>query len=102
MKSMYDLCKESFELNKQIRLLKEKKKEVDAQIRDRLGDSRGKEVNGYIIRLSKPYKVTSVDVKAWRETCPKGFQKIHDRFGHDYEVGSRLTVRRNGGSEAFK
>lgn len=102
MKSMYQLCEESFNLNEQIRLLKEQKREVDAKIRERLGDERGKEVNGYIVRLSKPYTVTSVDVKAWRNTCPKGFEKIHERFGKDYEVGSRLTVRRNGGLEAFK
>lgn len=100
--SMYSLCEKSFKLNEQIRLLKEQKKAVDAQICERMNGERGKEVNGYIVRLSKPYTVTAVDVKAWRETCPKGFQKIHDRFGHDYEVGSRLTVRRNGGSEAFK
>lgn len=92
--SMYSLCEKSFKLNEQIRVLKEQKKEVDAQIRDRLGDERGKEVNGYIVRLSKPYTVTAVDVKAWREACPKGFQKIHDRFGNDYTVSGRLTIRR--------
>lgn len=96
MKSMYQLCEESFNLNEQIRLLKEQKKEVDAQIRYRLGDARGKEVNGYIVRLSKPYTVTGVDVKAWRATCPKGFQKIHDRFNKDYTVDGRLTIKRNG------
>lgn len=100
--SMYSLCEKSFKLNEQIRVLKEQKKEVDAQIRDRLGDERGKEVNGYIVRLSKPYTVTAVDVKAWRETCPKGFEKIHDRFNKDYTVSGRLTVRKNGGLEALK
>lgn len=102
MKSMYELCEKSFQLNEQIRLLKEQKKEVDAQIRDRLGDERGKEVSGYIVRLSKPYTVTAVDIKAWRATCPKGFQKIHDRFGNDYTVSGRLTVRRNGCFEVLK
>lgn len=102
MKSMYQLCEESFRLNEQIRVLKEQKKAVDAQIRERLGDERGKEVNGYIVRLSKPYTVTAVDVKAWRNACPKGFEKIHDRFGKDYTVEGRLTVRRNGGLEALK
>ena len=94
--SMYNLCDRSFKLNEQIRALKEKKKDVDAKIRERMGEECGKEINGYVVRLSKPYTVTSVDVNEWRKTCPKGFQKIHDRFGHDYEVGSRLTVRRNG------
>ena len=102
MKSLYSLCEKSFELNEQIRLLKEQKKEIDAQIRDRLGNERGKEINGYVVRLSKPYTVTSVDVKAWKKACPKGFEKIHERFGKDYEVSSRLTVRRNGGLEALK
>lgn len=102
MKSMHDLCKESFKLNKQIRVLKEQKKAVDAQIRERLGNEHGKEVNDYIVRISKPYTVTAVDVKAWRETCPKGFKKIHDRFNKDYTVEGRLTVRRNGGLEALK
>lgn len=102
MKSMYQLCEISFQLNEQIHLLKEQKKEVDAQIRDRLGDVRGKEVNGYIVRLSKPYTVTAVDVKAWRATCPKGFEKIHDRFGNDYTVNGRLTIRKNGGLGALK
>lgn len=100
--SMYNLCERSFKLNEQIRALKEQKKKIDAQIRDRLGNERSKEINGYVVRLSKPYTVTAVDVKAWRSTCPKGFEKIHERFGHDYEVGSRLTVRRNGGLEALK
>lgn len=102
MKSLYSLCEESFELNEQIRLLKERKREVDTQIRDRLGNERGKEVNGYIVRLSKPYVVTAVDVKAWRNACPKGFEKIHDRFNKDYTVEGRLTVRRNGGLESLK
>lgn len=102
MKSMYQLCNESFELNKQIRVLKEQKKAVDAQIRERMNGENGKEVSGYIVRLSKPYTVTSVDVKAWRKTCPKGFQKIHERFGNDYTVSGRLTVRRNGGFEVLK
>lgn len=96
MKSMYYLCERSFQLNEQIRLLKEQKKEVDAQIRERLGNENGKNVNGYIVRLSKPYTVTAVDVKSWRATCPKGFEKIHDRFNKDYTVEGRLTVRRNG------
>lgn len=100
--SMYNLCERSFKLNEQIRALKEQKKAVDAQIRERMGEERGKEVNEYVVRLSKPYTVTSVDVKAWRETCPKGFEKIHERFGKDYEVSSRLTVRRNGGLESLK
>lgn len=100
--SMYSLCERSFQLNEQIRVLKEQKKAVDAQIRDRLGNEKSKAVNGYIVRLSKPYTVTAVDVKAWRNACPKGFEKIHDRFGRDYEVGSRLTVRRNGGLEVLK
>lgn len=102
MKSMYQLCEESFNLNEQIRLLKEQKKEVDTQIRERLGDERGKAVNGYIVRLSKPYTVTAVDVKAWRNACPKGFEKIHDRFNKDYTVDSRLTVRRECGLEVLK
>ena len=102
MKSLYSLCEKSFELNEQIRALKEQKKAVDTQIRDRLGDEKGKEINGYVARLSKPYTVTSVNVKAWRSTCPKGFEKIHERFGNDYTVSGRLTVRRNGGLEALK
>ena len=99
---MYNLCERSFKLNEQIRALKEQKKAVDAQIRERMGEERGKEVNEYVVRLSKPYTVTSVDIKTWRETCPKGFEKIHERFGKDYEVSSRLTVRRNGGLESLK
>lgn len=102
MKSLYSLCEESFNLNQQIRALKEQKKAVDSQIRERLGNERGKEVNGYIVRLSKPYTVTAVDVKAWKKTCPKGFEKIHDRFNKDYTVDGRLTVRRNGGLEVLK
>lgn len=102
MKSLYSLCEESFNLNQQIRALKEQKKEVDAQIRDRMNGERGKAVNEYVVRLSKPYTVTSVDVKAWKKTCPKGFEKIHDRFGNDYTVSGRLTVRRNGGLEVLK
>lgn len=100
--SMYSLCERSFQLNEQIRALKEEKKVVDAQIRERMNGERGKAVNGYIVRLSKPYTVTAVDVKAWRNACPKGFEKIHDRFGRDYEVSSRLTVRREGGLEVLK
>lgn len=100
--SMYSLCERSFQLNEQIRALKEQKKEVDAQIRERLGDEHGKEVNGYIVRLSKPYTVTAVDVKAWRNACPKGFEKIHDRFNKDYTVEGRLTVRRESGLGSMK
>lgn len=96
MNNFLELTQRSYELTQQIKALEKEKKAVETLMKKELSSGQTKTIDGYIVSLSKSYKVESINTKAWRETCPKAWQNVHDRFSRDYTVSGRLTVKKVG------
>lgn len=96
MENFLKLTERAYQLSQQIKSLESEKKAVETLIKKELQCGQTKTIDGYIVSLSKSYKVESINTKAWRETCPKAWQNVHDRFSRDYTVSGRLTVKKVG------
>ena len=91
-----ELTERAYQLSQQIKALEKEKKAVETLLKKELSSGQTLTVDSYIVSLSKAYKVESINTKAWRETCPKAWQHVHDRFSRDYTVNGRLTVKKVG------
>ena len=91
-----ELTERIYDLSKQIKALESEKKALETILKKDLSSGQTKTVDSYVVTLSKAYKVESINAKAWRETCPKSWQHVHDRFSRDYTVNGRLTVKKVG------
>ena len=96
MNNFLELTKRAYELTQQIKALEMEKKAVETLLKKELSSGQTKTVDNYVVTLSKAYKVQSINSKAWRETCPKAWQHVHDRFSRDYTVNGRLSVKKVG------
>lgn len=91
-----ELTKRAYELTQQIKALESEKKAVETLLKKELSSGQTCTIDSYVVTLSKAYKVESINTKAWRETCPKAWQHVHDRFSRDYTVNGRLSVKKVG------
>lgn len=91
-----ELTKRAYELTQQIKALEMEKKAVETLLKKELSSGQTCTIDSYVVSLSKAYKVESINTKAWRETCPKAWQHVHDRFSRDYTVNGRLSVKKVG------
>ena len=95
-KNFLELTERIYDLSQQIKKLESEKKALETLMKKELSNGQTKTVDNYVVSLSKAYKVESINTKAWRETCPKAWQHVHDRFSRDYNVSGRLTVKKVG------
>lgn len=91
-----ELTKRAYELTQQIKALENEKKAIETLMKKELSSGQTCTIDSYVVSLSKAYKVESINTKAWRETCPKAWQHVHDRFSRDYTVNGRLSVKKVG------
>lgn len=91
-----EITERVYELSQQIKELESEKKALEALMKKELSSGQTCAVDSYIVSLSKSYKVQAINSKAWRETCPKAWQHVHDRFSRDYTVNGRLSVKKVG------
>ena len=91
-----ELTERIYDLSKQIKELESEKKALETLMKKELSNGQTLTVDSYVVSLSKAYKVESINAKAWRETCPKAWAHVHDRFARDYTVNGRLTVKKVG------
>lgn len=96
MENFLELTQRAYELTQQIKALENEKKAVETLIKKELQCGQTKTVDSYVVSLSKAYKVQAINSKAWRETCPKAWEHVHERFGRDYTVNGRLSVKKVG------
>ena len=91
-----ELTERIYDLSQKIKELESEKKALETLMKKELSNGQTKTVDSYVVSLSKAYKVESINTKAWRETCPKAWEHVHDRFSRDYTVSGRLTVKKVG------
>lgn len=91
-----ELTERAYQLSQQIKALEMEKKAIETLIKKELSSGQTCTVDGYVVSLSKSYKVQAINTKAWKETCPKAWQHVHDRFSRDYTVNGRLSVKKVG------
>ena len=95
-KNFLELTEKIYALSQEIKALESEKKALETLMKKELSNGQTLTVDSYVVSLSKAYKVESINAKAWRETCPKAWQHVHDRFSRDYNVSGRLTVKKVG------
>ena len=91
-----ELTERIYDLSQKIKELESEKKALETLMKKELSNGKTLTVDRYIVSLSKAYKVESINAKAWRETCPKSWEHVHERFSKDYTVSGRLTVKKVG------
>ena len=91
-----ELTERIYDLSQKIKELESEKKALETLMKKELSNGKTLTVDRYIVSLSKAYKVESINTKAWRETCPKSWEHVHERFSKDYTVSGRLTVKKVG------
>ena len=91
-----ELTERIYDLSQKIKELESEKKALETLMKKELSNGQTLTVDRYIVSLSKAYKVESINAKAWRETCPKSWEHVHERFSKDYTVSGRLTVKKVG------
>ena len=91
-----ELTERIYNLSQQIKELENEKKALETIMKKELSNGQTLTVDSYVVTLSKSYKVQAINTKAWRETCPKAWEHVHDRFSRDYNVNGRLTVKNVG------
>ena len=91
-----ELTERIYDLSQKIKELESEKKALETLMKKELSNGQTLTVDRYIVSLSKAYKVESINAKAWRETCPKSWEHVHERFSKDYTVSGRLTVKKAG------
>ena len=91
-----ELTERIYNLSQQIKELENEKKALETIMKKELSNGQTLTVDSYVVTLSKSYKVQAINTKAWRETCPKAWEHVHDRFSRDYNVNGRLTVKKVG------
>ena len=96
MENFLELTERIYNLSQQIKELESEKKAIETLMKKELLNGQTKTVDSYLVTLSKSYKVQSINAKAWRETCPKSWEHVHERFSKDYTVNGRLTVKKVG------
>ena len=96
MENFLELTQRAYELTQQIKELETEKKAVETLLKKELSSGQTCTIDRYVVSLSKSYKVQAINTKAWRETCPKAWQHVHDRFSRDYTVNGRLSVKKVG------
>ena len=96
MENFLELTQRAYTLSQEIKALESEKKAVETLLKKELSSGQTCKIDNYIVSLSKAYKVESINTKAWKETCPKAWQHVHDRFSRDYTVNVRLSVKKVG------
>lgn len=91
-----ELTERIYTLSQEIKALESEKKALETLMKKELSSGQTCTIDNYVVSLSKAYKVQAINTKAWRETCPKAWQHVHDRFSRDYTVSGRLTVKKVG------
>lgn len=91
-----ELTERVYQLSQQIKELEKEKKALETLMKKELSSGQTRTIDSYVVSLSKAYKVESINTKAWRETCPKAWEHVHDRFSRDYTVNGRLSVKKVG------
>lgn len=91
-----ELTERIYTLSQEIKALESEKKALETLMKKELSSGQTCTIDNYVVTLSKAYKVESINAKAWRETCPKAWERVHERFSRDYTVNGRLTVKKVG------
>lgn len=95
-KNFLELTERIYTLSQEIKALESEKKALETLMKKELSSGQTCTIENYVVTLSKAYKVQSINSKAWRETCPKAWEHVHDRFSKDYTVNGRLSVKKVG------
>lgn len=96
MNNFLELTERIYDLSQQIKELENEKKALETLMKKELSNGQTLTIDSYVVTLSKTYKVQAINTKAWRETCPKAWQHVHDRFSRDYTVNGHLSVKKVG------
>lgn len=93
-KNFLELTERIYTLSQEIKALESEKKALETLMKKELSSGQTCKIDSYVVSLSKAYRVESINTKAWRETCPKAWEHVHERFNRDYTVNGRLSVKK--------